>query len=240
MQGSPLPKYLAYSLNVDANHISITRGYNTSGLPTTELHFGVTRETSAYHVRYRASDEKSSMKDTSSGIVTVGPVVPWSLDFSHLAPTQTASVDETMDSNSLTTDDASKLLGQLTVDESSFYRISYAPGSGSLTGYHLITQNLSGDPNAHPMLELVIDPATFRVQAATFELSQHRFVFGGSLVLHVFFAQVGPYWLNTKGELDGAGHYAFVHWKGSYRYSATDITFPATLPFQTFAAARLK
>ena len=239
MQNDPAPNYLSYRLRVDANHINISRAYDTSGFPTTELHFGVTNQTSTYRVRYRASDDKSSMKDLSSGAVTVGPVVPWPLDFCHLVTSQASTLNETVSSSSLTTDGASRLLGQLAVDQSNFYRISFAPDSSrtSSSGYHLIIQSTTGDANAHPLRELVIEPTTFRVLAATFELSQRRFVFGGTLRLHVLFSQVGPYWLNTSGVLDGAGHYAFVHVKGSYAYKASDFKFPATLPSQTFANA---
>lgn len=235
MQDSPTPRYLTYTLHVDADHINIARGYDSSGLAMTQLQFGVSHENDVYRVSYRASDGKSLMRDLSSGAVTIGPVVPWSLDFSNLAQQPAPVADETVSAHSVTTDATSSLLGQLDVDQSPFYRISLAPDSNA-SSYHLVLESLSGDPNAHALRELVVDPLTFRVQSATFEVGQHRWLFGGNLRLRVLFSQVGPYWLNVGGEIFGTGHYAFVPLHGSYSYHASNISIPVNLPAQTFLA----
>ena len=235
MEDMPAPRYLTYVLHVDANHIDITRGYDRSGFPTTELHFGVSHRSDTYRVSYRASDGKSLTKDLTSGVLSVGPAVPWSLDFSNLATMSAPSPNETVSANSMTTDAAGTLLGQLDLDQSAYYRITLAPDS-SPSSYHLMLENATGDPNAHALRELFVDPQTFRIQSATFEVGQRRFLFGGTLRLHVDFTQVGPYWLNTSGRLDGAGHYTLMPLHGSYSYRASNIEFPQILPSQMFVA----
>ena len=234
MQSNPIPKYVSYDLKVYSNHINITRAYDSAGYPTTTLHFGVGHEEDAYLVRYRASDGTSSMRDSATHDVTIGPPVPWPLDFRSFGK-HAPSTGETVTAGSVTTDSASSLLDQLSVNQCPQYRVTFAPNGVTPQSYTLELTSISGDPNAHALRELVVDAASFRALAATFEVGQHHFLFGGTLRLRVAFAQVGDYWLNTDGVLTGRGHYAFVPLQGSYAYHATNFHFPARLPGRPFA-----
>ncbi len=233
MQDNLVPRYLSYVLHVRADHIDVTRAYDSAGYPTTTLHFGAGHKAAAYVVHYRADDARSSMRNLASGDLTVGPPVPWPLDLTSFGATAPTS-DETVNSGSLTTDAASKLLGELRVDQSRYYRIVFAANGITPQSYVLTLASSSGDPNAHALRELVVDAQSYRVLAATFEVGQRHFLFGGTLRLHVAFSQVGQYWLNTSGTIVGHGHYAFIPLSGSYAFQATRFAFPEDLSKESF------
>jgi len=230
MQNNPIPKYFSYELKVYSNHIDITRAYNAAGYPTTTLHFRVSHREATYLVHYRASDGKSFMVNMASSNVTIGPPVPWALDFRNPGSRSAPTTNETVSAGSVTTDSASSLLGELSVDQSPHYRIAFAPNGVTPQSYILTLESIDRDPNAHALRELVVDAASFRVRTAIFEVGQRHFLFGGTLRLRITFSQVGGYWLNTDGELVGHGHYAFVPLRGSYSYHASNFSFPPDLP----------
>ena len=230
LRQAPRPQYATYSLQVNADHIDITRAYDAAGLPTTTLYFGVRRRTATYLVRYRERDGTAAMRDLASGAITVGPPVPWSLDLWTASPQPAAA--ESVSSGSVTTDAAGRLLAELRNDQHGYYRISFAhqPEAGHDSGYQLLFAVVSGDPNAHALRELIVDRSSFLPLVAVLQVAQHRFLFGGTLTLNLRFGAVGPYWLNTEGTILGQGHYTIVPVSGSYRYRAADFAFPAQLP----------
>ncbi len=240
MRDRPVPAYSSYLLQVDADHIDITRGYNSAGWPTTILHFGLGNHATTYRVWYRARDAMSLMQDITSSNMTSGPPVPWALEFRSPPQPDPAPAQETVKFGSVTIDQASKLLNQVSVDQSGFYRISLA-GIENVDGhpaYRLALINKWGDPNSHPLRELVVDAASYRARQVSFELGQDGKLFGGTLDVLANFGPVGAYWLNTDGVVNGRGHYAFLHLGGSYAYRAINFAFPSDLPSSYFVPAR--
>lgn len=237
MRENQSPPYLTYVLHVDADHINISRKYTSTGDPTTTLHFGIEHRKATYRVWYRSRDGKSLTQDLGSGELAVSPPVPWSLDF-RPAPAWSASPTpgETVASGTVTTDAAGKLLAEITIDQSRFYNITYA-GMETIAdrqAYHLILKNISGDPNDHALRDLLVDTTSFRALQAVLEVGQTNLLYGGRLRLRVGFSQVGPYWLNTEGTIEGRGHYAVFFVNGSYDYAASQIQFPQQLPDRYF------
>jgi hypothetical protein len=243
MRDRPVPAYASYLLSVDAHHIDITRGYNNAGAPTTTLHFGLSTRSATYRVWYRERDATSLMQDTASSNMTFGPPVPWALEFRSPAhQADPPPPKETVRAGAVTIDEASKLLSQVSVNESTDYRISLAgmENDGGNLAYRLMLVNKSGDPNAHPLRELIVDASTFRARQVDFQLSQNGSLFGGALDVRANFGSVGPYWLNTDGAVNGGGHYAFLHMGGSYTYRAASFSFPADLPNAYFDPTRYR
>jgi hypothetical protein len=239
MSENPFPPYMTYVLNVDADHISISRRYDGNDMPITILHFKISHHQHAYRVWYRGRDQKSLMQDLGSKEIAVAPPIPWALDFRNRpevpdppAPLETAS------SGAIATNEEGALLREVTTDQSPYYRITFA-GMETVDShpvYHLLLQSTSGDPNAHALRELFVDTTSFRARELVMEVGQHTVLYGGRLELKAMFSQVGPYWLNTSGTIEGRGYYAIFFLNGSYVYNASDFDFPAHLPDAYFRA----
>lgn len=241
-QANPAPPFASYVLQVSANHFDLTRDYDASGAPTTTLHFGLGHAQAAYRVWYRASDVKTLMQDVQSSDVSVVPPVPWPLDFTDCARDCNAPVNEKVRMGSVTVNQMAKLLSSIAVDQHDQYRITLAgvETDNGQPAYHLLLQNVAGDPNQHPLRELFVDTRSFRVRQVVLEVGQHGPLFGGSLQLRAHFSMVGPYWINTDGEVAGGGHYAFLHLNGSYAFHASNFDFPKRLPSWYFNASAFK
>jgi hypothetical protein len=236
MANTPEPPFEFYQLHVAANRIDITRGYSSAGTPTTTLHFGNPRERATYRVWVRNSDQRSFMQDIASRAASVTPPVPWQLDFHVPASDDGRQPRETVASHAVTVNQATKLLSEVEVDHRSNYQITFG-GMEQYehhAAYRLLLQSVTGDPNDHPLRELVVDATSFRAWQVVAQVGQGGWLFGGGLVLTANFEPVGGYWVSTSGSVDGSGHYAFFHLDGTYSYLASDFSFPSALPKSYF------
>ena len=237
MNAERTPPFMIYTLHVDAHHLDVSRGYSSTGAPTTLMHFGTFRQQADYRVWYRASDQRSVMQDSTTHATIVAPPVPWALDLAA-PPTGTASPSsETVSGNAAAIDQATRLLSQVKVDADSAYRMTLV-GQEEYAGhraYRVNFENISGDPNDHPLRTLVVDAVSFQPLEIVIDVAQSNMLYGGGLTLSANFSDVGGYWLSTDGAIVGNGHFTFISIHGTYSYSASNFSFPPQLPESMFA-----
>jgi hypothetical protein len=237
MNANGKPAYAVYMLHVDAQHIDITRGYTSTGSPTTELKFGTFVHTSTYRVWYRAHDQKSLTQDLGSETTALTPPVPWALDLVGPPASPQNSSNESVGAGGAAIDQATQLLSEIYTNERDAYHISLVGMEeyGGHRVYHLDLENVGGDPNDHALRTLLVDSNSFRPLQVVVEVAQRSMMYGGGLIMSANFSEVGGYWLSTSGSVTGYGHFAFIHVQGTYTYTASDFTFPATLPDSMFS-----
>ena len=244
MAAAPNPPYASYVLSINANRLDLTRGYAQDGHSTTTLHFMARPHANVYQVWYRDRDRRSLMQDVASAQRTVGPPVPWALDFQSSAADAPAGLAPGVDvgGSAVQLDQATALAQQIDSDQSVHYQIALA-GDSTYSGhpaYDLRLSSVSGDPNDHPLRELIVDKRSFRVWQLTVAVEKRNGPVVGSLQLIAAFRPVGRYWLNDSGTLSGEGRIAFMRFHGSYDYSATRFRFPREMPDSYFAVPQMR
>jgi hypothetical protein len=234
MRESPTPPFMTYDLHIDADHISVSRTF-LNDAPVTTLHFRITHNRQNYRVWYRGRDQKALMQDLDSNQVAVAPPVPWALDF-HSRTADPSSALENANSGGVTTNEEGALLRELSTDQSRDYRITFAGmvNDDNQPAYRLLLQSVSGDPNAHALRQLVVDPTTYRARQVVMEVSEHKALYGGRIAITANFSQVGPYWISTTGSITGRGYYMIFFLNGSYTFTTSNIRFPENIPAAYF------
>jgi hypothetical protein len=236
MNSDSSPPYTIYTLQIDAQHIDISRGYTKTGAPTTMLHFGAFDQQKTYRVWYRARDQKSVTQDVTSHAAALAPPVPWALDLATPLTSTGSPSGETTSADGVAVDQATQLLSQVKVDAKNDYRITLA-GEEQYAGhpaYRLALENIGGDPNDHPLRMLLVDAVSFRPLQIVIEVGQRTLFYGGGVTMSASFSEVGGYWLSTRGSIIGNGRFAFIQVHGTYTYSASHFVFPPQLPESMF------
>ena len=239
MARTPAPPYAYYVLQINSNRLDLTRGYADDGHPTMMLHFMVRPHANTYRVWYRFRDTRALMQDMASSSRTITPPVPWALSFHHSkAAMPTGASGSEVGESGVELDSATELADKVESDDSAFYTISLT-GLIDYQGhpaYDLALRNVAGDPNGHPLRELIVDRRSFRIWQLALELGRPEGALNGSLQVRASFRPVGRYWLNDAGTLVGEGHVAFMRFRGSYDYTATQFRFPRDMPDSYFQA----
>lgn len=104
------------------------------------------------------------------------------------------------------------------------------PDGGDGHAFHLTSRT----PDWHHQLsDVVVELRSMRFCMMRFNASSG---FGFSGIVEQHYAQVGGYWLQTGGRLEGAERvFGIAAHHGEWSYQLTDMQFPAALPAEAFA-----
>jgi hypothetical protein len=242
----PVPTYAVYDLSAQENGLTLTRVRNADGSVTSYLTFIKHNDEKHFHVQYRVSDDTALMVDTDNGHRYLGAPVPVAvLPGTALSPfnkpaqnTSTTNVSSPPPPKVSGSDNpVAKVIGEISVQASQFYRVTSA-GIGDEDGrsaYHLLLRART-DPARHPLTDIYVDTATYRILRAVSASSASVVIDGYKGVILINFAAAGPYWVVEGGKIEGSAHFLFQHVSGSYTFAVENPTFPATLPDSDFVA----
>jgi hypothetical protein len=162
---------------------------------------------------------------------------PWPLPVAALVPTRVVTGESSPPPSPSPADsaeaslDATKVLGEVSVDSSRYYRITLV-GTEQIDGlpvYHLAMRPYNS-PNDHPLTDVYVDQASSHVRRAIAQFNFHTVLYRVTATLEMHFADVGGYWMNDGGRLTAEAHLTMFRISGSYSYAASDESFPADIP----------
>ena len=242
----PVPAYVVYDLHVVENGMTITKTKKPDGSVQSAFDFDKRSADKHFHVSYRVSDDAAVMVDTGSGQSMIGAPVPMPIVASSaISPfVKKASVvgrDATATpvptSISPSPNVAEKVIGEVFVDSSRFYRVTSAGVSDEAgrTTYHLLLQARTS-PADHPLTDLYVDAQSYRVVRAVAAYAASVGINGYKATVSIDFSASGPYWVVTDGKIEGSAHVLFEHASGSYVFEVENPTFPEHLPDADFTA----
>lgn len=243
----PVPAYVVYDLHVVENGMTILKTKKADGSVQSAFDFDKRSADKHFHVSYRVSDDAALMIDSGSGQSTIGAPVPMSIvastaispfkKTSVVGQKQNAAASPTPGSASASANVAEKVIGEVSVDSSRFYRVTSAGVSDDdgRTAYHLRLQARMS-PAEHPLTDLYVDAQSYRIVRAVAAYAASVVINGYKATVSIDFNASGRYWVVTDGKVEGSAHVLFEHTSGSYEFEVENPTFPEHLPDADFAA----
>ncbi len=155
------------------------------------------------------------------------PLAPVMLAFVHLAPQPTPSSAPSPLAAASPLDMMKSI-----VTVRAFYSRSYLikdvgiVSLGRHPSYHLRFTARDGNESKHPVTDMYVDTATHLVRAVVLGGGQRGFFEGGGGFGRFTFGRVGKYWLVRQIDVEGSGHFLFIHGGGSMKMTFHHFSFP--------------
>jgi hypothetical protein len=133
-----------------------------------------------------------------------------------------------------------RTIAVVSVMGTSIYRVTDAGAATCSNGdaghaLHLVSRDRNPK---HQLSDVVVDVASMRFCMIRFSVSD---AFGFHGVVEQHYADVGGFWLQTDGLLDGTDRvFGIATHHGIWRYRLTNVTFPKSIPAEAFVVPRFQ